>query len=79
MWDYTLHSFKCPYCGHEYKTTVGGGCTYLYKGNEHSAVEHPCPYCGEMYLYGRADLGDEEFIKMPEDKTELKLLSCWMS
>ena len=79
MWDYTLHCFKCPSCGHEYQTTIGGGRSYLYKCTEYSAVEHPCPKCGESFLYGRVDLGDDEFIKMPEDKRELKLLSSWMS
>lgn len=79
MWDYTLYKFKCPYCGYEYKTTVGGGRSYLYNGTEYSAVEHPCPKCGKSYLYGRADLGDDKFIKMPEDKSELKLYSSWMS
>lgn len=79
MWDYTLHSFKCPYCGHEYQTTVGGGRSYLYKGTEYSAVEYPCHKCNESYLYGRTDLGNNKFIKMPEDKSELKIISSWMS
>ena len=79
MWNFALHEFKCPYCNHEYRTTVSGGKSYLYKGVEYGAVQYPCPRCGERYLYGRVDLGDEKFIKMPEDKFELKLISSWIS
>ena len=77
MWDYTLHHFECPYCGHGYKTTVGGGVAYEYKGRIYSAVEHPCPKCGKEFLYGNE--GDDKFIKMPEDRDKLKVYSVWMS
>ena len=78
MWDYTLHEFKCPYCEHEYKTTVGSGTNYEYKCKVYSAIEYPCPKCGESFLYGRVKDGDDKFIKMPEDKRELKFHSSWM-
>ena len=34
MWDYTIYDFKCPYCEHEYRRTVGSGYTYKYKENK---------------------------------------------
>lgn len=79
MFDYTLHKFKCPYCGCEFETTVGSGTNYEYKGDIYSAVESPCHNCGKEFLYGYPEKGEDEFIKMPEDRSELKFHSCWMS
>lgn len=79
MWGYALHKFKCPYCGHEYERTTGHGINYEYKGIIYSAVIHPCPNCYEEFLYGNEENGDDEFIKMPEDRSELKVHSVWMS
>lgn len=79
MFDYTLHEFKCPYCGHEFATTVGSGTNYEYKGDIYSAVEPWCPKCGKEFLYGKIEKGEDKFIKMPEDRSELKYHSSWMS
>lgn len=79
MFDYTLHKFKCPYCGHEFATTVGSGTNYEYNGDVYSAVEPLCPNCGKEFLYGYPEKGEDEFIKMPEDRNELKFHSSWMS
>ena len=79
MWNYTLHKFKCPYCGHEYESTVGHGTNYEYKGKIYSAVEPNCFNCGREFLYGNVKDGDDKFIKMPEDRSELKVHSVWMS
>lgn len=78
MWDYTLYDFKCPYCGHEYARTSGRGHNYEYKGEVYSSALN-CPKCGKEYLYGKAEKGEPKFIKMPEDDSELKLHSVWMS
>lgn len=77
MFDYTLYKFKCPYCGCEFTDTVASGTNYEYKGEIYSAVEPPCPNCGRDFLYGNE--GEAEFIKMPEDRSELKFHSFWMS
>ena len=79
MWSYKLNEFKCPYCGYEYKRTTGHGMNYEYKGIIYGAVIHPCPNCGEDFLYGNVEDGDDKFIKMPEDRNELKVHSVWMS
>ena len=77
MFDYTLHKFKCPYCGYEFESTVGSGTNYEWKGQIYSAVEPWCPNCGKEFLYGNE--GEDKFIKMPEDRSELKYHSSWMS
>ena len=79
MFDYTLHHFKCPYCGYEFETTVGSGTNYKYKGDIYSAVESACHNCGKYFLYGYPEKGEDEFIKMPEDLSELEYHSSWMS
>lgn len=79
MFDYTLHKFKCPYCGCEFEATVGSGTNYEYKGDIYSAVEPWCPKCGAEFLYGHIEKGEDKFIKMPEDRSELKYHSSWMS
>ena len=79
MFDYTLHEFKCPYCGHKFETTVGAGINYEYKGDIYSKVQPHCPNCGSHFLYGHTEKGEDEFIKMPEDLSELKFHSSWMS
>ena len=71
--------FKCPYCGCEYERGVGCGTNFKYKGKIYSLVEWPCPDCGEEFLYGNKEDGDDKFIKMPEDRNELKFDSCWMA
>lgn len=78
MFNYTLYDFKCPYCGHEYSTTVGDGWNYEYRGEIYSSARN-CPKCGEEYLYGKVEKGEDEFIKMPEDRKELKFHSYWIS
>ena len=78
MWDYTLHEFKCPYCGCEYKNTVGGETNYEYKGDIYTAVEPHCPNCGKEFLYGHLEKGEAKFIKMPEDRSELKPYLSWI-
>lgn len=78
MWDYTLYKFKCPYCDHEYEKTVGGGTNYMYKGKLYSKVR-ACPNCGEAYLDCLEEGCKNEFIKMPEDKSELEFHSEWIS
>lgn len=74
MWDYTEYNFKCPYCGHEYKQTVGGGNTYEYKEDFYDWYR--CPNCEKDFL-GKYREG--VFVKMPEDKNELKTAGVWMS
>lgn len=74
MWDYTIYDFKCPYCGHEYGRTVGAGHTYKYKGDFYDLYK--CPNCREDFM---GKIHDGIFIKMPEDKSELKDYCVWMS
>lgn len=79
MFDYTLYDFKCPYCRHKFSNTVGSGTNFIYKGEIYSAVESPCPNCGKMFLYGKVEKGESDFIKMPKDLRELTFHSSWMS
>lgn len=74
MWDFTLYKFKCPYCGHEYERTVGSGYSYDYKDDTYD--EYVCPDCKKEFL-GKYIEG--VFVKMPEDKSELRYAGVWMS
>lgn len=74
MWDYTLYEFECPYCGHKYERTVGAGNTYKYKNSLYDL--YTCPSCKKEFL-GKYHSG--VFIKMPENKCELKSYGAWIS
>ena len=64
--------FKCPYCNNEYYRIVGSGENYIYKDNiYHYEI---CQICKKDFL-----VNGEESVVMPEDKSEVKFHSRWMS
>lgn len=74
MWDSTAYHFKCPYCGCEYERCVGCGDTYEYKDEYYDLYE--CPNCKEEFL---GKYHKDIYIKMPDDKKELKDAGYWIS
>jgi hypothetical protein len=50
----------------------------MYKGKLYSKVR-ACPNCGEAYLDCLEEGCKNEFLKMPEDKSELEFHSQWIS
>ena len=64
--------FQCPYCGYKYERIVGNGTIYKYKEKHYE--DEWCPNCNQIFLYGNG-----EFIRMPENKNELKYDGFWMS
>lgn len=72
MWVTEYTKFKCPYCNQEYVRIVGSGTNYEYNGKVYH--HEICGYCNEEFL-----VRDEQYIKMPENKNEVKYHSSWMS
>ena len=72
MWRTEYSEYKCPYCNYEYKYVVGRGVNYEYK--EKVYHHEKCPNCKEEFL-----VRNRKSIKMPEDKSEVKFHSSWIS